>query len=495
MTKNNCEELNQMIKKLQGQLIQKDKKIALNKQIIAQKEQIIADNKQIINQQIKKDKIFTKSICIEPSIYKDYDDKQNGMEEEEELDNKAYEKEYQAFLKSINLINIKEEPKKKGGINRSDIIKHKIGETLKLDKFVEAFKKAIEENVNIYWSKIHKVELKTILLNSINIKKIFYNDVPKHIKQLKMDILLCLVLEEGLEDSNNIDILLNIENFTRVPLNKGIPFKSPKKSTQMIFDKQFIISQITNNIGIMNGYNKMLQKFVGKSIKYWDLKKKIIQIIQTSNIYFFDCPENICGLTICNGDIFIKGQYLKESTNKNYDDLYRFIGIAKIYLTLIHEFAHKLHYVVRAEENIIKYRNYFIKTFIVKADTDLNFDNYFYITVDFNETFSEKTIKPLTQKDFQTRINYKNLHSEPTECESADFFDEEIYLGNVQNYVSKKLCEFFLLYSCNNYREYVKIMDYLQKEKEKRPANFKYKSIQNGIGECFMSFIRRKVYY
>ena len=103
MTKNNCEELNQMIKKLQGQLIQKDKEIALNKQIIAQKEQIIADNKQIINQQIKKDKIFTKSICIEPSIYKDYDDKQNGMEEEEELDNKAYEKEYQAFLKSINL--------------------------------------------------------------------------------------------------------------------------------------------------------------------------------------------------------------------------------------------------------------------------------------------------------------------------------------------------------------------------------------------------------
>ena len=500
---NNCEELNQKIKKLLEQLAKKDQVISQKDQVISQKDkeialnkQIIADKNQIINQQIKKDKIFTKSICIEPSIYKDYDKYQSGMVEEEELENKDYEKEYQAFLQSINLINIKEQSKKeKEEINKSDIINHKIGETLKSEKFLEAFKKAIETNVNIYWSQMHRVELKTILLNNINLKKIFYNEVPNHIRQLKMDILLSLVLEEGLENSNNVNILLNIENFSTIPLNKGIPFKNPEDNTKMIFNKKFIINQITNNIGIMNGYNKMLQKFVGKSYKCWILKQKISQIIENSNIYFFDCPENICGLTICNGDIFIKGQYLKESTTKLYNDLYRFIGISKIYLTLIHEFAHKLQYVIRAEINEIKYKNYFVKTFKVKEDTDLIFDNYYYFMANFNKPFLEKTIKRLTDKEYKNKIEYNNLHSNPTECESGDFFDEEIYLGNVQNNVTIKLCEFFLLYSCNDYRNYINIMDYLQKDKEKRPVNCKYKSIQNGIGECFMSFIRRKKYY
>ena len=297
---NKCEELNQKIKKLLEQLAkkdqvisQKDKEIAKKDKEIALNKQIIADKNQVINQQIKKDKIFTKSICIEPNIYKDYDKYQSGMVEEE-LENKDYEKKYQAFLQSINLINIKEQPKKeKEEINKSDIINHKIGETLKSEKFLEAFKKAIETNVNIYWSQMHRVELKTILLNNINLKKIFYNEVPNHIRQLKMDILLSLVLEEGLENSNNVNILLNIENFSTIPLNKGIPFKNPEDNTEMIFNKKFIINQITNNIGIMNGYNKMLQKFVGKSYKWWILKQKISQIIENSNIYFFDCPENI----------------------------------------------------------------------------------------------------------------------------------------------------------------------------------------------------------
>ena len=95
-----------------------------------------------------------------------------------------------------------------------------------------------------------------------------------------------------------------------------------------------------------------------------------------------------------------------------------------------------MQYVIRVEINKITYKNYFVKTFIVKEDTDLNFDNYYYIIVDFDEPFSEKTIKPLTDKDFKTRITYNNLHSKPTKSESGDFFDEEIYLGNVQNNVS-----------------------------------------------------------
>ena len=35
-------------------------------------------------------------------------------------------------------------------------------------------------------------------------------------------------------------------------------------------------------------------------------------------------------------------------------------------------------------------------------------------------------------------------------------------------------------------------MDYFQKDKEKRPVNCKYKSIQNGIGECFYLLLEGK---
>ena len=47
---------------------------------------------------------------------------------------------------------------------------------------------------------------------------------------------------------------------TEIPLINGIEFEDPKTKQKIIFDKNFIKKKITNNIGILNSYYKMIQK-------------------------------------------------------------------------------------------------------------------------------------------------------------------------------------------------------------------------------------------
>ena len=59
-------------------------------------------------------------------------------------------------------------------------------------------------------------------------------------------------------------------------------------------------------------------------------------------------PKSYLDFTIYNGIIFISEKYLQESLyNPDNNNLYNFIDKSKIFLTIIHEIAHKIQYLTR----------------------------------------------------------------------------------------------------------------------------------------------------
>ena len=277
------------------------------------------------------------------------------------------------------------------------------------------------------------------------------------------------------------------------PLIKGIKFFDQNRN-EILFDKNYIKKQINNNVGVLNGYYKLIQKFVTKNFNKTELKKELNSIIDNTNIYFIDLPRKVLGVTICNGDIFISGKFLQEtlhySPKNNY---YNLIGASKIFLTLLHEIAHKLQYTIRMNCN--KDDNYFIKTFYFKDEKDFNYDIIKEIEIDKDikiYKFKENTI--LDDAGIGKITTYQNLHGYKTRCESGDFFDEEIFLGKVPKFVTKSISIFFVLSACQKYRDFVQIMynifDRIQKDNKERNVNSNYKLVGDEKVYCYHSYVR-----
>jgi hypothetical protein len=279
-------------------------------------------------------------------------------------------------------------------------------------------------------------------------------------------------------------------------LGNGIKFQKSKNDKTYIFNKEYIIKRITTNAGIMNAYYKTIQKFVTDKFDKKNLKQKITNIVNNTNIYFCDLPKCYIGITICNGDIFIPGKYLQEALYKSDNNInYNFTAISKIYLTILHELANKIQYDLRKDYKNKDEINYFIKTFLFKKDIDSNFDLIENIDIENEQDYYEINKSNLTQiddKEIEKIISYNNLHIIPTELESGNFFDDEIYLGNKIKYVTIQLSEFFLFYSCKNYKNFIIIINDLFKSYNmERTTNSNYKL----IGEeepviCYHSYIR-----
>ena len=177
-------------------------------------------------------------------------------------------------------------------------------------------------------------------------------------------------------------------------------------------------------------------------------------------------PKSYLGVTICNGDIFISGKHLQESSHSSENNRsHNFTATPKTFPTTLHETAHKTQHSTRTKHHDTSNSNYFIKTFSLKDDNDPNPDSIEEIEIEDKEedyyTKNEKIIGKLNDNEISRIIEYKNLHKVPTKLESGEFFDDEIYLGSKQLYVTKKICEFFLLSSCKNYKNFIIIMNYL----------------------------------
>ena len=456
---------------------------------------------------------------VKNEVYNTYDKLQNdniGMETEKneaesiEL-NKIFEK-FKGYVEKIDIIsdnigspsNHEENKNDNDDENLlstneiNDIINHEFGKNLEKNEFLEAFRKAILKNVNINWIKEDRIDFKNKINSMLNsrIKEIFFDKVPSHIIQLRMDILLCTSLTKVYNTSSKFTDFLIIQestNYSINPLEKGIDFTNPENQKKYSFNKEYIKYQINNNVGILNAYYKLIQKFVSDKYQKDKLTKDLNDIIDKTNIYFCNLPKKILGITISNGDIFISGKYLKEALhNSPKNKYYNATGISKIYLTLLHEIAHKLQYTIRKKDKIND--NYFIKTFYFKKENDLKFDiiEKIILEKDANNCNIEPDVK-LTDNEIKKITEYHELHGNITICESGTFFDQEIYLGNVQNFVSKSITNFFLFNACQNYSDYVSIMksflDNINNPGEKT-VNCNYKLIDDQKVYCYHSLVR-----
>ena len=125
----------------------------------------------------------------------------------------------------------------------NDIINHEFGKNLEKNEFLEAFRKAILKNVNINWIKEDRIDFKNKINSMLNsrIKEFFFDKVPSHIIQLRMDILLCTSLTKVYNTSSKFTDFLIIQestNYSINPLEKGIDFTNPKNQKKYSFNKK-----------------------------------------------------------------------------------------------------------------------------------------------------------------------------------------------------------------------------------------------------------------
>lgn len=202
-----------------------------------------------------------------------------------------------------------------------------------------------------------------------------------------------------------------------------------------------------------------------------------------------DLPKDLSGMTVCNGDIFIKSEYLSEALNDKEDDNYRLTAVAKIYLTLIHEVCHKLQHILRYKESKDeKNKNFFNKSFKLTNITEKDqFDVFSSITKGNLKEYSNN----LTAKYFYS-LNFDNnfIYNE-----SGDFFDNDIYLGYNKFEVSVEMANFFLTNGCYEYDKYKGIMENLLNGVilQNKCSNSSFKrNKKNGKMGCYFSLTRNK---
>ena len=374
----------------------------------------------------------------------------------------------------------KTKKKKKIQYNKNNKIIHiSIGDEMSDENFFQSLNDAIKR-INNNWNE-NDIKNLNDELSEIDFSFIHLNS-NSPLTNLKKELLIDIVLQEKYEENSKDFRMLRIKNSTKIPIIKGIPFKI--KEEYVYFNKEFIIDKILGNIGIINAFYRTIQNFTPISqMDLNDLKKKIKEMINNTNIYFCDLPNDIYGLTIYNGDIFIRGDFLKEALGetKDYKQLnqtkqpfYILTAIAKIYFTLLHEFAHKLHYILRNEKGDEDWmQNFFDHSQTLKED------NYkFYEFISLNQNIQSKKTSKNTKKN-----------------ESGDFFEEELYLGTTLLEITEEMCNFFLNDKCDNYKEYIQKMKNikinLNKKNKKRSSNAKYRCIsKNFFSRCFFSVKR-----
>ena len=444
-------------------IAEQNQTIAEKNQTIAEQNQTIAEQEKVIDEKNKKIKetkqLFTSTLDtkkrVEPLIFLKYDEMQK-CEINSSSDSKMNEEHLndckKKFLEMIEKIGIEKGEKK----IIQDIIAHKLGDTLDINKFIESFEKAV---INLNSSKDNKESIKNFLhyFNETN-NLIFDKNTPLHIRQFQMDLVIDILINYDQKNNLQKECLLE-SNYTKVPFTKGISFNVDNKKYQ--FDKEYIKDLISSNIGILNGFKKMLQIFVTtKEFNYETLINDINDIINSSNIYFIDLPKDVYGLTICNGDIFIKSEYLCEALNESENSDFRLTAIAKIYLTLLHELCHKLQHTLRCKNsNNDKIKeNYFNKSFIA---SNIKKDYKFDVFDEIDKSKLKKQLKEYPIKD-KTSIHYSLIFDENLSYnESGDFFDSDIYIGYNSFEVSIEMANFFLFYGCYNYNNYKAIMEKL----------------------------------
>ena len=387
------------------------------------------------------------------------------------------------IINNLNASKYKKKSKPDKHVNK--IVYSEIGNQISGTKLFQCVNNSID-NINKTWPN-YKINLLKEDLDNIDYSNFNFNNP---LSNLKIDSFLDLLLtpSNDYKTSNKNIKILGIKNCTEIPLVEGIKFIDPKSNKEIVFNKEFIKRKITTNIGIINSFYKMIQKFTDIThLELNQLIKKINDMIDSTYIYFCDMPINICGITISNGNIYITGDYLYEALGETYDYKnlkdqndklhYKFTAICKIYLTLLHEFGHKLHYIIRKKQK----KNEDWKNNFFDHSEEVNPRNELEYFIDLK----------IGSYSSQSSNDFINLHQNNKLDESGVFFDRELYLGTIISDVDENICDFFLSKRCSKNREYIKKLNHIKNNINiaTRSSNSKFK-IEVNSSRCHFSNLR-----
>ena len=170
------------------------------------------------------------------------------------------------------------------------------------------------------------------------IKNLFNNN--KLIKDILENALITILTneKENLEGLKNNFCLLSIQNISICPL-VNLPFKY--NGIKIDLNKEDIIETATSYIPILF-YKSTFRKF-SNNFKVEKIKENIIEYINSHEFYFVDLDEDINGITIHTGDIFLNIKYLREYFEEiNFKDDNNLIIKEKIMLVILYELNHGL---------------------------------------------------------------------------------------------------------------------------------------------------------
>lgn len=171
-------------------------------------------------------------------------------------------------------------------------------------------------------------------------------DVDEPLIRLKKDLILSLLnykyYQNKFEDTiSNLDIL---------DVNEFEPISIKYNKTRYYVDKNKLIRFLTSET-LLTGYVEVFKKLKITTITEEAIEEKIKLVMSKINLYYCPLPEDISGLTIYSGDIFIKQRYINDLKSKC-----KIQSLASILLTIFHEVTHLL---IRSFNNNT---NYFNKT-------------------------------------------------------------------------------------------------------------------------------------
>ena len=300
--------------------------------------------------------------------------------------------------------------------------------------------------------------MKNILANIDKYTKNIFT-FPNIVKDLKKNGILSIIYADTLKEKSEGLSYIKINKSTISPLI-NLEFTIHEKKSDI--NKEELFNIFTSDI-ILKFYKDNLSDFIpdfNKKIENdEEMKTHIKNYLENYNIYFCDLPNNIMGITLYSGNIYLKLKYIKEYFINIKSDIIEednsLIIREKIVLNLKHELNHALVRLIDKEKKL----NFFLKNENSKKE-----DNYLI--------FKDKTMKDITHKSI---LN-----------ESGNCFDYILYQGYYFDTLSKKEANFFL-----NIREIKDVNKYQEKFNEMMQDEDNYEICDSSINK-FKTIIEEK---
>ena len=194
-------------------------------------------------------------------------------------------------------------------INSENIEEYKSLKTMNNDEFINQM---IYELNN--YSKNNTMLMKTIKVISFFL---FYETFDLNdenpITNLKREILISHLhhQKEQFDNSFSCLFLLNNNYIPYEKINLTFEISNNNKKNEYKLNKEYIRNLLTHKCVLPSLYSIIKSYTIGNTISENELKNSIIEDIDKNKIYFIPIPENtIAGLTIYNGNIFLKLRYI-----------------------------------------------------------------------------------------------------------------------------------------------------------------------------------------